>query len=83
MTQRTAPAGKRVRRKYAGDQDIDRFVEAAKRHGLTPHALTFHADGSVTVSDATPSAASREEDDPARRAFEQRQKRKAEGHAPH
>lgn len=46
----SAPA-KRNRKKYASDAEIERLVRASVKIGVNPHSLTFHADGSVTVSD--------------------------------
>ena len=50
------PARSRRRRQYANDAEIDRCVAAARRHGLTPGVLTFHADGSVTVAQSASQA---------------------------
>lgn len=47
---RSPAQAKRNRRKYATDAEIDRFVAAVRRQGLTPMSITFHSDGAVTVS---------------------------------
>lgn len=63
----------RTRKRFTPDAEIDRLICAARRCGLTPGAVTFHADGSVTVAEASPGAASND----AEMAYQRRRDAKA------